>query len=162
MESSRTHFEVLGLGLEALSPRKLPCPRLEDSTIFEPLKFRWKKARNLAENLQRRFFWFPQVEIACKKIFENFFRLKKILKTFFLWRTLTSVSLVLGLERVCPWPRNFFVSLALASSLVTTTPPLTVTITFCTTCFEANYRFFMNSIQNNCITLATQDAQSHV
>ena len=45
--SSRTHFEVLGLGLglegqvlglglglEASSPRKLPCPRLEDSTIL--------------------------------------------------------------------------------------------------------------------------------
>ena len=32
--ASRTHFEVLGLGLEALGPRKLPCPRLEDSTIF--------------------------------------------------------------------------------------------------------------------------------
>ena len=39
--SSKTHFEVLGLegqvlglGLEASSPRKLPCPRLEDSTIF--------------------------------------------------------------------------------------------------------------------------------
>ena len=45
--SSRTHFEVLGLGLglegqvlglglglEASSPRKLPCPRLEDNTIF--------------------------------------------------------------------------------------------------------------------------------
>ena len=40
------HFEVLGLrfkgqvldfGLEASSPQKLPCPRLEDS--FEPLKF---------------------------------------------------------------------------------------------------------------------------
>ena len=26
--------QVLGLGLKALSPRKLPCPRLEDSTIF--------------------------------------------------------------------------------------------------------------------------------
>ena len=32
VESSRTHFEVLGL--EALGPRKLPRPRLEDSTIF--------------------------------------------------------------------------------------------------------------------------------
>ena len=39
--SSRTPFEVLGLegqvlglGLEASSPRKLPCPRLEDSTMF--------------------------------------------------------------------------------------------------------------------------------
>ena len=27
-------FEVLGLGLEASIPQKLPCPRLEDSTIF--------------------------------------------------------------------------------------------------------------------------------
>ena len=26
--------QVLGLGLKALGPRKLPCPRLEDSTIF--------------------------------------------------------------------------------------------------------------------------------
>ena len=41
VESSRTHFEVLGLegqvlglGLEASSPRKLACPRLKDSTIF--------------------------------------------------------------------------------------------------------------------------------
>ena len=30
--ASRTHFEVLGL--EASSPRKLACPRLEDSSIF--------------------------------------------------------------------------------------------------------------------------------
>ena len=42
MESSRTHFKVFGLGLEgqvlslgfkASSPQKLPCRRLEDSTI---------------------------------------------------------------------------------------------------------------------------------
>ena len=26
--------DVLGLGLEALGPQKLPCPRLKDSTIF--------------------------------------------------------------------------------------------------------------------------------
>ena len=31
---SRTHFQALGLGLEASSPRKLPCPRLEDGAIF--------------------------------------------------------------------------------------------------------------------------------
>ena len=44
--SSRTQFEVLGLGLEgqvlgleASSPRKLACPRLEDSTIFWNVKF---------------------------------------------------------------------------------------------------------------------------
>ena len=47
VESLRTHFEVLGLGLEASSPRKLPCPRLEDSTIFEPLKFRLKTPETL-------------------------------------------------------------------------------------------------------------------
>ena len=32
--ASRTHFKVLGLGLEPSGPRKLPCPLLEDSTIF--------------------------------------------------------------------------------------------------------------------------------
>ena len=42
---------------------------------------------------------------------------------------------VLGLERVCPrkgcpwpWPQIFFVSLALASSLVSSTPPLVITL----------------------------------
>ena len=42
---------------------------------------------------------------------------------------LASSSPVLGLDRFCPrkgcpWPRTFFVSLALASSLVSSTPPL--------------------------------------
>ena len=37
VESSRTHFEVLGL--EVSSPPKFPCPRLEDNSIFESLKF---------------------------------------------------------------------------------------------------------------------------
>ena len=56
------------------------------------------------------------------------YRLKKILKTFFFWRTLASVSFVLGLERVWlwPWPRNFFVSLALTSSFTSSTPPLII------------------------------------
>ena len=43
--SSRTHFEVLGLdlegqalGLEAISSQKLPCPRVEDSTILWMVK----------------------------------------------------------------------------------------------------------------------------
>ena len=48
--ASRTDFEVLGLGLEgqvlglglkASSPRKLACPRLEDSTIFWNIKILW-------------------------------------------------------------------------------------------------------------------------
>ena len=137
--ASRTHFEVLGL--EASSPRKLACPRLEDSTIFEPLKFRWKMPETLRKVCKDLFFWFPQVEIAWKKILKTFSPEKNSLRPFFLrspekkfggpfifWRTLASVFLVLGLERVCPrpWSRNFFVSLALAlvSSFVSSTPPL--------------------------------------
>ena len=37
--ASKPQVLGLSLGLEALGPRKLPCPRLEDSTIFKPLKF---------------------------------------------------------------------------------------------------------------------------
>ena len=48
----------------------------------------------------RPFFWFPQVEIAWKRIFEDVFRLKKILRTFFLFLENTYVC-VLG-----PWPRE--------------------------------------------------------
>ena len=67
--ASRTHFEVLGLilegqvlglGLEASSPQKLPCPRLEDSTVFCTVEILLENARNLAENLRRRFL---QLEI---------------------------------------------------------------------------------------------------
>ena len=43
--------QVLGLGLEALGPRKLPCPRLENSTIFQTVEILLENARNLAENL---------------------------------------------------------------------------------------------------------------
>ena len=115
MVSSKTHFEVLGLalerqvfglGLEASSSRKLPCPRIEDSTNI------W-----IVENLQ----------IAWKIIFVDIFlgkHLKKNLKTFFgdrsffgehlrlcPWSLASSIP-VLGVERVCPrkgcpWPRVF-------------------------------------------------------
>ena len=124
VESSRTHFEVLGLGLEASSPRKLPCPRLEDSTIFEPLKFRWntpetcgKSAKtfflvSLSRDRLKKNFWRP---FSPEKLFWRhfFFEIawKIFLKTFFFWRTLASGSLalvsrgsVLGLEIfLCPW-----------------------------------------------------------
>ena len=145
MESSRTHFEVLGLegqvlglGLEALSPRKLACPRLEDSSIFWNVKILWSawkifwktffsgdRMKNFWEDLFFFFFW-DRLKNFCEDVF--FF--------FFFWRALALVSLassipVLGLESVCPrkgcpwpWPRIFFVSLALASSLVSSTPPL--------------------------------------
>ena len=137
--SSRTHFEVFGHGLEASSPQKLPCPRLEDSTIFWTVKIFLESARNLAENLRRPFFVFLYWKLPEKKFLKTFFAWKKFWRLFFLisfeknfsrrsffWRALAPVSLVLGLERVYPWPwpRNFFVSLALASSLVSSTPPL--------------------------------------
>ena len=65
---------------------------------------------------------------------------KNFWRPFFFRRTLAPVFLVLGLglEHSCPWPREvlsserlslasvFFVSLALASSLVSSTPPLVI------------------------------------
>ena len=136
--SSRTDFEVLGLGLEASSPRKLACPRLEDSSIFWIVKILWSAWKIFWKG----FF----VEIAWKIFVKTFFfffgdRLKNYCEDhFFFWRALALVSLVLGLglEHSCPWPReclsserlslalasDFFVSLALASSLVSSTPPL--------------------------------------
>ena len=69
---------------------------------------------------------------------------ENFLKTFFFvgehlrlcpwFLTLASSISVLGLERFCPrkgctWPRIVFVSLALASSLVSSTPPLAITHT---------------------------------
>ena len=70
--SSRTHFEVLGLGLEGQilglevsSPRKLPCSQLQDSTIFCTVEILLENARNLAETSED-LFCFPQSEIAGK------------------------------------------------------------------------------------------------
>ena len=107
VESSRTHFEVLGLRLEALSPRKLPCPRLEDSTIFEPLKFCWKTPETLRKICKDLFFWFPQVEIAWKKFFEDlfFFFFGEHLRLCPWSLALASRGSALGLEFfLCPWP----------------------------------------------------------
>ena len=49
---------VFGLGLEVLGPRKLPCPRLEDSTIFLTVEILLENTSNLAENLQTPFLFF--------------------------------------------------------------------------------------------------------
>ena len=132
----KTHFEVLdrglesqvlGLGLEASSPRKLLCPQLEDSSIFWIVKILLENARNLAKNLRRPFLF---------SSFEN--RLKKILKIFFLENT---CACVLG-PWPWPWPRAFmslasrgsvlgravlglgffFASLSLAPSFVSSSP----------------------------------------
>ena len=93
VESSRTHFQVLGLGLEASSPRKLPCPWLEDSTFFsKSLKFSKSPEKTILEGV---FYWrTPE---------------KNFQRPFFL-RTLALEPLVL--EHSCPWPRE---GLSLAS-----------------------------------------------
>ena len=89
VESSRTHFEVLGLGLEASSPRKLACPRLEDSTIFWIVKILWSAWK---------IFW---------KTFFSGDRLKNFCEDFFFSES--SCACVLG---PWPWPQAF---LSLAS-----------------------------------------------
>ena len=154
--ASRTHFEVLGLGLEASSPRKLACPRLEDSTIFWIVKILWSawkivwktffcgdRLKNFCEDL---FFF----EIAWKIFVKTFFFFlrspEKFLWrpfAFFFWRALALESLVLGLglEHSCPWPREVLSSerlslasdffLSLASSLVSSTPTLLFRVESC-------------------------------
>ena len=98
VKSSRTDFEVLSLGVEASSPQKLPCPRLEDNTIFWTVEI-------LSENVRK----------ICKDLLGN--RLKKNF-----WRPFfeNTCACVLGLERVCPWPwpQNLFVSLASKGSVL--------------------------------------------
>ena len=87
--ASTTHFEVLGLGFEASSPQKLPCPRLEDRLLFELLK---------VCGAPEKFFWG---------------------KTFFTGDRLKNFCEDLFFENTCicaldpwPWPRAF---LSLAS-----------------------------------------------
>ena len=128
--SSRIHFKVLSFGLEyqvlglGLEPQVLEnCPVLGSRTavFFELLKF----CRSPKKNFWRPFFLW----IAWKSFWRPLF-----------WKTLAPVLLVLGLglKHSCPWPREdlswkgmslalasgFFVSLALASNLVSSTPPL--------------------------------------
>ena len=97
----RTHFEILGLGLENCS-----VFGSRTALFFERLKF----CRSAEKCFSRPFF----LE----------FDGKIFLKTFLLRKMLAFVFLVLGLEHSCPWPRIFFVPLALASSIVSSTPPL--------------------------------------
>ena len=123
----------------SLKSSKIGLSSARGQHYFWTVEISLENARNLAKSLQRPFFWFPQVEIAWKKILKTFSPEKNFLRPFFLrspekkiggpfifWRTLASVFLVLGLERVCPrpWSRNFFVSLALVLSFVSSTPPL--------------------------------------
>ena len=118
--SSRTDFEVLGLGLEgqvlglglgleASSPRKLACPRLEDSTIFWNVKILWSAWKIF----WKTFFSGDRLKNFCEDLFFFFFFFWRSLEKylwrpfFFCWRALALC--VLG---PWPWPRAF---LSLAS-----------------------------------------------
>ena len=107
-------------------PRSLKSSKIALSSAwgqhyFWTVEISLENARNLTENLQRPFFWFPQVEIAWKKIFEDLFCLKKIFEDLF-FRSPKKIfddlfCFVFGEHlRLCPW--------SLASSLVSSTPPL--------------------------------------
>ena len=128
VESSRTHFEVLGLegqvlGLEASSPRKLACPRLEDSTIFWIVKILWSawkvfwktffcgdRLKNFCEDLYFIFWRSPE-----KFLGRPFFFVGDCLKNFcedlffvsffvleIAWKIFVKTFCALG-----PWPRAF-------------------------------------------------------
>ena len=111
------------------------CPVLGSRTTL--FLNRWNfvgKRQKSCEKSAKTFFLVSSSRDCLKKNFwrpfspeKNFWRPfflrspeKKNLKTCFLENTCVCV---LGLERVCPWPRNFFVSLALDSSLVSSNPP---------------------------------------
>ena len=111
----------------SLKPSKIALSSARGQHYFLNRLIILENARNLAENLKRPFLFSSFGDRLKKRFWRLFFpifgnRLKKSFEYFFfIWRTLASVSLVLGLgrERVCPrksysWPysRIFFVSLA--------------------------------------------------
>ena len=100
-EFLKTHFEALGL--EASSPRKLPCLGSRTALFFKSFKF----CRLPEKNLCRRCF----LEIT-EKLFENLFfsnRLNKFIKDL--------VIFIIFSEPLCPTPRKglFSEGLSLAS-----------------------------------------------
>ena len=101
-------FKSLAL---ASKPQKLPCPRLKDSTIFWMVKF----CRSAEKCFSRPFFFFFEIDG------------KKIFKTFFLRKTLAFVSLALASSIPILGLGLGFFFVSLASSLVSSTPPLLIT-----------------------------------
>ena len=105
-------------------PQKLPLWKNFDDVISCDVWFRPPPNKNSG--------YTNELEIAWKKILKTFFfreRLRLCPRSL----ALASSILALGLESVCfrkgcpwPWPRIFLVSFALASSLVSSTPPLVV------------------------------------
>ena len=108
--ASRIYFEVIYLGLEAWSPRKLLGSRT--ALFFEPLKSCWKTPETSRKTLRRPFlfssfgdclkkcFWRPFLFFFVLRSLENFSE-----KPFFLENTSCACVLDLGLERVWFWPR---------------------------------------------------------
>ena len=142
VESSRTRFEVLGLGLEdQVLGLKASSPRLEDSSIFWIVKILWSAWK---------IFWITFFRGDCLKNFcEDLFfgdRPKKFFLRPFFFFLESTCACVLGPQpwprAFCSWPQeclsserlslalasDFFVSLALASILVSSTPPLLPTV----------------------------------
>ena len=115
MTSSRTHFEVLGLGLEgqvlglgleASSPRNLASPRLEESTIFWIVKILWSAWKIF----WKKFFCGNRLKNFCEDLFFYFEgRLKNFCEDLFFFFLESTCACVLG---PWPWPRAF---LSLAS-----------------------------------------------
>ena len=108
VESSRTQFEVLGL--EASSARKLRCPRLEDSNIFEPLQFCWKTPETSRKICEDLFLVFLNWRSPKKIFFNTFFAWKKHFEDLFYGEhlRLSSWSLALASDFFCvlglePW-----------------------------------------------------------
>ena len=115
---------------------------------FKPSPFAksWLSAnRQIFDDVIACDLWFrpPQSKILAtpinwrlpEKLFLKIFFFVEHLRLCPWFLALSSSIPVLGLERVCPrkgcpwpWPRIFFVSLALASSLVSSTPPLLITV----------------------------------
>ena len=95
------------------------------AVFFELLKF----CGALEKFFGKRFFCGDRLKKFCEDL--SFFFFGEHLRLCPWSLALASSIPVLGLESVCPrkgcswpWPRIFFVSLALASSLVSSTPPL--------------------------------------
>ena len=145
MESLRTQFEVLGL--EPWKFSKMPCSRLEVSTIFwlvenRPRSWAMLFRQGARQRTCEKKFWHLSF-VECLRIcgrrpifffFWDRLRFAENLRQFWaktvFWRTLPPCvrGLWLGFEHSCPWPREglSWEGVSLASNLVSSTPPLLV------------------------------------
>ena len=91
-----------------------PVLGLRTALFFELLKFCGAPEKFFG----RAFFSGDRLKNFCKDLFFFGDRLKNFCEDlFFLWRALALVSLVLGLEHSCPWPRECLSSEGLSLAL---------------------------------------------